>query len=165
MKDIVANIVIEYYSRDKERMRSDILHTQEVVAYTRLIALGEGVPEIEVEMLEIAAWLHDIGCPRSQKIYGNTLPANQQSVGRIVAGELMAQVEGLTDVEKGWIMDVVATHHHLSKAQEFGFMPLFEADLIVNILSGYHPMQKAQMLRDTMIFSESGRRLFKLLIG
>ncbi len=165
MKELIAHIVINYYSRYPELMREDILHTQEVVCYTRLIAKGEGVPNCEVELLEAAAWLHDIGCPRSKEIFGNSLPENQHSIGRQVATDLLASVDCLSEIEKKWIADVVGSHHQFSKAEELGFMPLFEADLIVNILSGYHPREKAQMLYDSMMVSESGRELFKTLIG
>ncbi len=165
MKDLIANIVIEYYSHFPELMREDILHTQEVVCYTHLIAVGENIPTIEVDLLEAAAWLHDIGCPRSKEIYGNSLPENQQSVGRIVASDLLAKVDILNNDEKRWIIDVVASHHQFSKVEELGFSPLFEADLIVNILSGYHPRHKSQHLYQTMMRSTTGKKLFKTIIG
>ncbi|MFI3283010.1 MAG: HD domain-containing protein [Rikenellaceae bacterium] len=165
MKDLIANITINYYSRFPELMREDILHTQEVVCYTRLIAVGEQIPSLEIDLLEAAAWLHDIGCPRSKEIYGNSLPENQQSVGRNVAADLLSKVDVLNDQEKQWIVDVVGAHHQFSKVQELGFAPLFEADLIVNILSGYHPREKAEMLYNSMMVTQTGRQLFKTLIG
>ncbi|MFI3291928.1 MAG: HD domain-containing protein [Rikenellaceae bacterium] len=165
MKDLVANIAIEYYSRFPELMRDDILHTQEVVCYTRLIAVGENIPTTEVDLLEAAAWMHDIGCPRSKEIYGNSLPENQQRVGKVVADELLADLEVLNKEEKQWIADVVASHHQFSKVEELGFAPLFEADLIVNILSGYHPLNKAQHLYESMMRTQTGKRLFRTLIG
>lgn len=165
MKELIANTVIAYYSRYPNTMREDILHTQEVVCYTRLIAVGERVPDCEIELLEAAAWLHDIGCPRSKEIFGNSLPENQQSIGRQVTIDLLSSVDSLSDVEKQWLADVVATHHQFSKVAELGFMPLFEADLIANCLSGYHPKERAQLLYDSMMVSETGRNLFKTLIG
>lgn len=164
MKDIVAQIVIEYYSRHKEWMRDDILHTQEVVSYTRLIAIGEGLSSAEVDLLEAAAWLHDIGCPRSKELYGNSLPVNQQNIGCVVAAELIKDLECLTIDEKDWLADVVGTHHQFAHAQRLNYLPLFEADLIVNLLSGYHAREKADILFNTLMTTESGKRLFKLLI-
>ena len=64
--DVVARIVIDYYAKFPNSMRSDIIHTQEVVSYTRLISVGENMDEHKIDMLECAAWLHDIGCPRSK---------------------------------------------------------------------------------------------------
>ncbi|MFI3302815.1 MAG: HD domain-containing protein [Rikenellaceae bacterium] len=165
MKELIANIVLSYYSRYPERMREDTLHTHEVVIYTYLIATGEKIPEMEIDLLVAAAWLHDIGCPRSTEIYGNSLPENQQSIGRQIASDLLAPLDCLSPLEKQWLVDVVGTHHQFSKAKELGSMPLFEADLIVNVLSGYHAKEKAQLLYDTMMVSQTGRKLFKTLIG
>ncbi len=165
MKDLIANIVIDYYSQYPDLMREDIQHTQEVVSYTRLIAVGENIPDLEIEMLEAAAWMHDIGCPRSKEIYGNSLPENQQRVGKIVATDLLQNIESLSDDERCWIADVVASHHQFSKVEELGFAPLFEADLIVNILSGYHPIDKAQQLYTAMMRTTTGKKLFRTLIG
>ncbi len=164
MKDIVAQLVIEYYSRYPEWMRDDILHTQEVVTYTRLIAIGEGLSEGEVDLLEAAAWLHDIGCPRSKELYGNSLPVNQQNIGCVVAAELIKDLDGLTIDQKDWLADVVGTHHQFAQAQRHNYLPLFEADLIVNLLSGYHQREKAPNLFDTLMTTSSGKQLFKLLI-
>ncbi len=164
MKDAIAQLVIEYYSRYPEWMRDDILHTQEVVSYTRLIAIGEGMSESDVAMQEAAAWLHDIGCPRSKELYGNSLPVNQQNIGSVVAAELLKDLDGITIDQKSWLADVVGTHHQFTKSQQLGFAPLFEADLIVNLLSGYHPRENAQHLYDTLMITESGKRLFKMVI-
>ncbi|MFI3247565.1 MAG: HD domain-containing protein [Rikenellaceae bacterium] len=164
MKDIVAQLVIEYYSRHPEWMRDDILHTQEVVSYTRLIAIGEGMSEPEVALQEAAAWLHDIGCPRSKELYGNSLPVNQQNIGCVVAAELIKDLDCLTPSEKEWLADVVGTHHQFPNAQRLGYLPLFEADLIVNLLSGYHPREKAEHLYDTFMTTKSGKELFKVVI-
>lgn len=165
MKDIVAQLVIEYYSRYPEWMRDDIRHTQEVVSYTRLIAVEEGLPKPEVDMLEAAAWLHDIGCPRSKELYGNSLPVNQQNIGCVVAAELIKDLDGLTIDQKDWLADVVGTHHQFKHAQRLNFLPLFEADLIVNLLSGYHARENAPKLFETLMTTESGKRLFKLLVN
>ena len=47
---------------------------------------------------------------------------------------------------------------------EFDFLPLFEADLIVNCLSGYHPKEKHQHLFDTMMNTATGRTLFEQMV-
>lgn len=164
MKDVVAQLVIEYYSRYPEWMRDDILHTQEVVSYTRLIAVSEGLSTCEIDLLEAVAWLHDIGCPRSKELYGNSLPVNQQNVGCVVAAELIKDLDCLDIDQKSWLADVVGTHHQFAEAKRLNYLPLFEADLIVNLLSGYHAREKAPNLYDTLMTTESGKRLFRLLI-
>lgn len=161
LKDDIALAVIEYYSNYPKLMRDDILHTQEVVSYTRLIASGEMLSKREADLVEIAAWLHDIGCPKAKEIYGNSLPKNQQSVGEIVAKELLKTFSELSESEKAWLVEVVATHHKFDSAKELKFVPLFEGDLIANILSGYFPREKAQSLYNTFVQTSSGKALFK----
>ncbi|MFI3290290.1 MAG: HD domain-containing protein [Opitutales bacterium] len=161
LKDEIALGVIEYYSQFPEFMRSDVLHTQEVVSYTRLIASGENLSERQVDLLEISAWLHDIGCPKSKCIYGNCLPKNQQCVGEEVAKEFLEPFDGLTQEEKDWLANVVATHHKLDFAKSLNFMPLYEGDLIANILSGYFPRDKVPALFKTFVHTKTGKALFK----
>lgn len=163
IKDIVAGIVVEYYS-GYESMHEDLKHTQEVVTYTRMIAVGEGYSPERVSLLEAAAWLHDIGCPESKVIYGNLLPVNQQSVGCKVAKELLAGVDEIDEDDKEWLAMVVATHHQFDSSKELGFTALFEADLIVNLLSGYHARAKADHLYSKLMVTSSGKALFKTLI-
>ena len=164
IKDKIAAWVVEYYAQFPELKRDDVLHTQEVVSYTRMIAVGEGYDERKVALLEMAAWLHDIGCPRAKELYGNSLPVNQQNVGREVTREYLHDIKELSQPDKDWLENVVGTHHQYPKAIEFDFLPLFEADLIVNLLSGYHPKEKAQHLYDTMMQTNTGRHIFKLMV-
>ncbi|MFI3263512.1 MAG: hypothetical protein R3Y26_11500 [Rikenellaceae bacterium] len=164
VKDIVAKKTVEYYSEFVSTKRDDILHTQEVVSYTRLIAAGEGMSEEEIAMQETAAWLHDIGCPCSRERYGNSLPVNQQNVGREVTNELLKDVDLLTDEQRLWLADVVGTHHQYSKSLELGFSPLFEADLIVNLLSGYMSIDNAAQYYKTLMNTATGKSLFKTVV-
>ena len=164
IKDKIAEMVVRYYAQFPELKRDDVLHTQEVVSYTRIIAVGEEMTDKKVALLEMAAWLHDIGCPRSKELYGNSLPVNQQNVGREVTMELLEPMNELNHDEKQWIADVVGTHHQYPKAVELDFLPLFEADLIVNCLSGYHPKEKHQHLYDTMMKTATGRTLFEQMV-
>ncbi|MFI3331724.1 MAG: HD domain-containing protein [Rikenellaceae bacterium] len=156
----VAKAVLKYYSNFPHSMREDILHTQEVVCYTRMIASGENLSQQDTDMQEIAAWLHDIGCPHSKEIHGNSLPQNQQSVGREVAQELLQEFTEITPREKQWLIEVVATHHQFEDSLRLGFTPLFEADLIVNLLSGYYKKEQAENLYNKIMVSKTGKALF-----
>ncbi len=160
----IANRAIEYYGNFPSTMREDILHTQEVVCYTRMIAIGEALSPKEVDLQEAAAWLHDIGCPRSREIYGNSLPENQQRVGRDVAHEIVQEVAELRVADREWIEDVVGTHHQFLDSKRLSFAPLFEADLIVNILSGYYKKEQAEMLYNSLVTTKTGQILFKRVV-
>ena len=103
VKDKVAAGVVEYYAQFKDLKRDDVLHTQEVVSYTRMIAVGEGFDERKTALLEMAAWLHDIGCPRAKELFGNSLPVNQQNVGREVTREFLHDYKELSQIGRAHV--------------------------------------------------------------
>lgn len=162
--DKAAKMMIEHYALYPSTMREDILHTQEVAAYTRMIAVGERMNERAVDLLGVAACFHDIGCPLSRERYGNSLPVNQQKVGMEVTKCLLGEVDFLTDDEKNWVAKVVGTHHQYRYALELCFEPLFEADLIANLLSGYFAKEKAAHLYSAMMTTNTGKSLFDMVI-
>jgi hypothetical protein len=156
LTDRIAANVITYYAKNDVQQ---IAHTQCVVSYTHLIASADNRQQHNNELLECAAWLHDIGCPSAKKKYGNSKPEHQMSEGRIIAPQILAKENALNDQEKKWITDVVGTHHQLRSALELHFEPLFEADLIVNLLEGYYPMTQAETFLK-MVHTPMGRKLY-----
>ncbi|WP_300724804.1 HD domain-containing protein [uncultured Bacteroides sp.] len=162
LKDRLARKVTDYYI-ENEPAAEQIVHTQSVAAYTRLIATGEGWDTHQIELVEIAAWLHDIGCPNSRRIYGNSLPIHQQCEGKKMVEEWLKDENALTEEEKRWLADAVGGHHQFRSAVQLRFEPLFEADLIVNLVEGYYPMNKARHLFDTMMTTATGKDLFSRL--
>ncbi|WP_072530206.1 HD domain-containing protein [Bacteroides ilei] len=162
IKNALEQKVTEYYINNAPAIEQ-ILHTQSVAAYTRLIAYGEGWDQHQTDLIEIAAWLHDIGCPNARKLYGNSLPAHQESEGKKLVEEWLKNETGLTAEEKVWLADVVGTHHQYPSAVKLHFSPLFEADLIVNLVEGYYKMDKAQHLFDTMMITPTGKKLYAAL--
>ncbi|MDH6358371.1 HD domain-containing protein [Parabacteroides sp. PF5-9] len=163
-KDRLALEVVGYYAR-QEFADKHIIHTQAVANYTRLIAVGEGMDENQSALQEIAAWFHDIGCPESYKKFGNTLPVNQQREGYILTQEWLKDEADLSSKEKEWLADVVATHHQFKSANELGFLPLFEADLIVNLLDGYYSEGQEQHLYDKLMQTKTGKELFEKIFS
>lgn len=162
IKHLIAKKVTDYYIENEPSIEQ-IQHTQTVVAYTQLIATSEGLNGHELDLLEISAWLHDIGCPNARKLYGNSLPVNQQTEGKKLAKSWLDKTTELTEDEKSWIAEVVGTHHQFKHANELHFEPLFEADIIVNLIEGYYPKEKASHLFETMITTTSGKYLFERL--
>ena len=162
MKTLVNTLmmrVIEYFA---SKDMSQITHTLCVHEYTRLIALREGYKTHKVLLLELAALLHDIGCPRSKELYGNCLPVNQERIGAEIVSEWMPAYGKLAPKEIDWLVKVVGTHHQLPMAKEYGFEALFEADLIVNLMEGYYPKEKAALYEKNMVRTASGKALFEL---
>ena len=136
MYNQVLNDILEYYARID---MSQIDHTLKVAYLTRRITEKEGYSKQAADILETSALLHDIGCPNSKLKYGNTLPANQEKEGMIVAKEILSD-EKYSDIDeeiKARIINIVGAHHQKNKAIELKFLPLFEADAIINMTEGY----------------------------
>jgi len=63
--------------------------------------------------------------------------------------------------EKQWIVDVVGKHHRFADAQRLNFLPLFEADLIVNFFEGYFSINRAPQYYERLMTTTTGRDLFQ----
>ncbi len=138
----IATQVIDYYGENPP-VASQIMHTQSVAHFTHLISCGENLDSEKTELLEIAAWLHDIGCPPAMAKYGNSTPPHQEAEGKILVHQWLDNNDYFTETETKYLADVVGGHHRLSEALRLDFMPLFEADIIVNLFEGYY---KSDML-------------------
>ena len=75
INDRLADLVISYYA-EFPNFHEDILHTQEVACYPRIIASGEGISPIEVALLYVPAWMLDIGCSGSKDTYDSSIAYN-----------------------------------------------------------------------------------------
>lgn len=162
LKDRLARKVTEYYLHHEPAI-GQIVHTQSVAAYTRLIAFDEGWSERQCTWMEIAAWLHDIGCPNARRIYGNSLPAHQQCEGEKLTREWLKDETAISAEEKELLARIVGSHHQYASAKTLHFEPLFEADLIVNLAEGYYERGKARHLYDTLMTTATGRELYAAL--
>ena len=152
--------MIEIYSAEDP---AQISHTQSVVDYTQKIAELEGLEPHRIFLLKIAAILHDIGCPAARAVSGKSLPPMQEKEGARIAEELLQPVKAFSPEEKSYIVSVVGSHHQIRKAEELHFEPLFEADLIVNLLEGYYDRTKAAFYREQMVHTEAGKKIFNLI--
>ena len=159
-KDSIAKKVIDYYATTPP-VNEQIVHTQAVASYTRLIAAEEGCKTEQITILEAAAWLHDIGCPNARLIHGNSRPLYQQEEGEKLVDEWLKNVSEITADEKEWLAQVVGHHHQQPSALELHFEPFYDADLIVNVWEGYYPIEKASDYQK-LLCTESGRYFFNL---
>jgi len=142
-----------------------IAHTQAVTDYTGRIAELEELEPRRVCLLKTAALLHDVGCPAARALTGRSLPPDQEREGAKIARELLAKHGGFSAEEADWIASAVGAHHRIGMARELHFEPLFEADLIVNLLEGYYDRAQAEFYRDKMVRTAAGRRIFDLVFG
>lgn len=148
--------ISEYYAKEDI---TQLLHTTNVVFYTTLIATNEKYSEHQIQLLEAAALLHDIGCPNARKLYGKSLPIYQETEGKKLVPDFVKQITTFTSQDKEWLANVVGTHHQQNQAKALHFEPLYEADMIVNILEGYYPIINVTSYYKAMM-TNSGKKLF-----
>jgi hypothetical protein len=161
--DTIALCVIEYYAKH-EPTGTQIMHTQSVAHFTKLIAAGEGMAADVCELQEIAAWLHDIGCPPARKKYGNSRPPHQECEGKLLVHEWLDGSPEFTQEEVEWLADAVGGHHRPTEADRLKFKPLYEADLIVNLFEGYYKPEMAQrFIKSGAVSTRTGKMLFQQL--
>ncbi|MCF0191516.1 MAG: hypothetical protein HUJ96_09675 [Marinilabiliaceae bacterium] len=160
--DTIAKRVTLYYASTSNAL-NQLFHTHSVVAYTRIISVGEQITGRQLELMETAAWLHDIGCPNARTKYGEALHIYQQKEGRLLAEEWLKDYPELTEEEKSWLIEVVGTHHQHKDAVEKGFIPLFEADIIANLGDGYYKRHEAARLRSNFFKTHTGIKILNAL--
>jgi predicted metal-dependent HD superfamily phosphohydrolase len=87
MLRLVEQYVRDFFAKNMpaEYVYHDITHTEEVVAICRQLALNYSLKKEDVELLEIAAWLHDIGYDKG--------PENHEDRSVAYAEEFLAQFD------------------------------------------------------------------------
>ena len=87
----------------------------------------EKVDEHTLFIIEIAAYLHDIGVKISKEKYGNSQPQHQEAEGPIIAKDMLSKYDlPAEDVER---ICFIIGHHHTYKAIDgIDFQILVEAD-------------------------------------
>ena len=106
----VCLAAMRYFDGDARRIQ----HFVKVLQYATLIAEGEALPADEEEVLQVAAVLHDIGIPNSEKKYGCADGRYQQIEGVPVARELLAGL-GADDTLIERVCHMIGLHHSYSK--------------------------------------------------
>ncbi len=124
----VMAAMIEFFGQDARRIH----HFLKVYGFARAIALGEGVDEGLMRVIELAALTHDIGIKPSEGKYGSSAGHYQELEGPAPARELLLNAGcGAEDAER--VCWLIAHHHTYTDIQGLDYRILVEADFLVNI--------------------------------
>lgn len=133
----------------------DINHFMKVYAFSRMIGLREGLPEITQTILEAAAAIHDIACPLCREKYGNTNGNLQEQEGIPLAQNFLSDVK-LTDEMKERIIYLVGHHHTYAGVDGMDYQILLEADFLVNADEGKMPLDAIKTARERLFKTKTG---------
>lgn len=122
-----ALAMINYYAGDKKRIE----HFIKVHGYAKLIGKAEGLSEREQEILETAAYLHDIGIHESEKKYNSSSGYYQQLEGPPLADKMLTNI-GFDRELIDRVCYLISRHHKYNNIDGADCQILIEADFIVN---------------------------------
>lgn len=109
----------------------DIDHFLKVWALAKTIGEKEKLDKHTLEILELAAIVHDIACPLCRVKYGNTAGKNQESESPPLVDAFFAELPvNRDDINRiSWL---VAHHHTYTDVDGIDHRILLEADFLVN---------------------------------
>jgi len=137
-------------------------HALKVTSFATLIAQMEGCDSATVELVTLAAILHDIGMHEAAAKHGSTAGKYQELEGPAVAAELMKDL-AIDDSVKDRVCFLVGHHHTLRAIDGLDFQILVEADYLVNAFEEELSCNAIQSVRRKVLKTASGMSLFDTL--
>lgn len=154
---IIASMV-EYFGSDKKRIH----HFLKVYAFAKTIGEGENLDKDDMELLETAAIVHDIGIKPSEEKYGSSAGKYQELEGPAEAEKLLTKL----GFEKSFIDRVcylVGHHHTYTNIDTPVYRILVEADFLVNLYEDNLSRSAAQQAYDKIFRSKTAKNLLKIM--
>lgn len=135
--------MIHYFAGDAKR----ISHFQKVHSYAKLIGELENIDSNKLEILELAAIVHDVGIKISEKKYNSSAGKYQELEGPPIAEELLKELN-VPESTINRVSFLVGHHHTYLAIDEIDFQILVEADFLVNIFEEGMTQAQAVKIRD-----------------
>ena len=142
-----------------------IHHFTKVLQFAEIIGKGENLSARDFETLQIAAILHDIGIPESERKYGSSSGKYQEIEGVPVARDILVKL-GADEERIESVCLMISLHHSYSEIKENLLLRiLVEADMIVNFYDGCAPRDRIEAFAATHLKTATGKKLYKDLFA
>lgn len=154
MSKLVSNVIkkmINYFDGDVPRIN----HALKVYGFSKSIGELEGLEEDKLQLLEVAAVLHDIGIKESERKYNSSAGQYQQIEGPPVARELLAEFK-LEEKFLSRLDYLIGNHHTYNKIDDVDFQILVEGDFLVNIFEDNIDRSKLSSIKDKYFKTSAG---------
>lgn len=148
--------MIEVFGHDVRRIN----HALKVHALAGIIARNENLHPETIEIIEIAAILHDIGIPAAEKKYGSSAGKYQEMEGPPIAREMLEKLR-TSPMIIDRVCYLIGNHHSYTKIDGIDFQILVEADFMVNIYEDAMDSKSIAIIRKKYIKTSSGRLIFE----
>lgn len=152
--------MIKYYSEDPARIQ----HFVKVHAFAKRIGEMEHLEERTLQILEAAAYVHDIGIRPALEKYGSCTGKLQEQEGPAVAEKMLEEL-GFDQELIQRVCYLVGHHHTYTDPDGMDYQILIEADFLVNLYEEQKDRQTAAEVCKKIFRTDSGRQICKEMFG
>jgi HD superfamily phosphodiesterase len=143
--------MIQYFGTDGRRIN----HALKVYGFASTICRNENLNQHEIEVIEIAAILHDIGIPEAEKKYGSCIGKYQELEGPPIARDILKTLKIKPEtIER--VCYLIGHHHTYTKIDGIDFQILIEADFLVNIFEDAMPENQVKSIKNKYFKTTTG---------
>ena len=161
MDNKIAKVALAMMERNCGDIRR-IEHTLKVYGYAQLLGVAESLDKKTLEILELSAFLHDIGIHVAEKKYGRSTSHYQETEGPPVAREILIRLDFNAEIVDR-VCFIISKHHTFTAVDGIDFQLLVEADFLVNSTEDHMSDHEIIHFAKNIFKSESGLRYLKLL--
>lgn len=154
----VALAVTEYFEGDVKRIN----HFIKVHGFAKIIGEAEKLDERTLEILEVTAYVHDIGIKLSEQKYNSSSGYYQQIEGPAEAEKLLAPLGYDREfIER--VKYIISRHHKYNNIDGADCRILIEADFIVNAYEDEVSIDTIKDIYEKIFKTETGKKLLRHL--
>lgn len=156
----VKENMIAYYRGDSKRIH----HFLKVHTFAKLIGEMEGMTGKPLEILEVAALVHDIGIKNSERKYGYNTGKTQEQEGPAEAEKMLLK---MTDDKEliARVCYLVGHHHTYTGIDGLDYQILVEADFLVNLYEDGADKAMVKSVYERIFRTDAGREICKMVFA
>jgi HD superfamily phosphodiesterase len=150
--------MIKYYAGDVRRIE----HFIKVHGYAKIIGESAELDERTQEILEVTAYMHDVGIKISEEKYNSSSGYYQQIEGPAIAEEMLSKI-GYDKEFIDRVCYLISRHHKYNDIDGMDCQILIESDFIVNVIEDEVSAETVRDIRDKIFKTESGKTILDSL--
>lgn len=152
--------MIKYYNGDPKRIQ----HFTKVHSYAKLIGAMENLSPNDMNVLETAAIVHDIGIKVAEEKYNSTNGKYQELEGPVLAKNMLESLGFHKEIIER-VCYLVGHHHTYNNISGMDYQILVEADFLVNLYEDSCSKEACTNVLDKIFKTNSGKQLLIEMFG
>ncbi len=153
MREVLSKM-IDFYKGQPHYIQ----HFIKVHAFAKEIGIAEKLDSKTLEILEIAAYVHDIGIKVAKEKFGSSNGKLQEQEGPPVARQMLTELNVDEDIIER-VCYLVAHHHTYNDIDGADYQILVEADFLVNLHEEKSDNETIKNVYEKIFRTKSGKEL------